>query len=507
MRLPLTPPVTLCAAATTAVALACLVSSSSLVVTASAAAAAATAPSSSVEEDRKDAGDGGVGTTCGLYLAPSSQDATKWGVWLGEDVKEGSRLGGYSHVAINLHDFRANNNVDGNDDVEHSEFLSLIAFFIADNLWAPENGGAAHEFEEDMVLGEGQTHSGLFLTGPGILARYDSRITNVDFDVLEGYKRASQARDAGVAHPNRGAISPFDNVVFRVTEDSDAGSEIFLNYDYTGEAKDDVQHLNLLKEDYDKIDETIAEMQNFFDKHDANLDAEARKQIYRFLTEDFLYAAVGEKAPKIAQLFPGTPDDLHLVKKAGGIKKYNQARSSRVRNLDWLQNNGLCMDNIRPGISTIPNAGKGAFATRIIPKGGLVAPTPLIHIPDKASLNLYDLYLAEDMTLAREEDGEPIGTQLLMNYVYSHPETSMAFIPGGMHVGLINHSDKPNAKLQWSSHPNNKINSWSQLSPGEIFQDGEHYTVGLMMEVVALRDIEESEEVTIDYGKEWSEGK
>jgi hypothetical protein len=54
-----------------------------------------------------------------------------------------------------------------------------------------------------------------------------------------------------------------------------------------------------------------------------------------------------------------------------------------------LEENGQCMDNIKDGVSTIPDAGRGAFANRFIPKGGLVAPAPLIHIPDRSIFTMY----------------------------------------------------------------------------------------------------------------------
>merc|ERR1712176_1041473 len=37
--------------------------------------------------------------------------------------------------------------------------------------------------------------------------------------------------------------------------------------------------------------------------------------------------------------------------------------------LEFLQKEGKCQDHIVPGISTIPHAGRGAFAARDLPKG------------------------------------------------------------------------------------------------------------------------------------------
>ena len=47
------------------------------------------------------------------------------------------------------------------------------------------------------------------------------------------------------------------------------------------------------------------------------------------------------------------------------------------------------MDNIKVGNSTNPDAGRGAFANRFIPQGGLVAPAPLIHIRDYNSFKMF----------------------------------------------------------------------------------------------------------------------
>jgi hypothetical protein len=68
---------------------------------------------------------------------------------------------------------------------------------------------------------------------------------------------------------------------------------------------------------------------------------------------------------------------------------------------------------------------------------------------------------------------------------------------------LINHSDEPNAKLVWSTHPNHH-RMWLELEPEELVTE-EHLYIGLMMEVVSTRDIEPDEEIFIDYGNEWKE--
>ena len=42
-----------------------------------------------------------------------------------------------------------------------------------------------------------------------------------------------------------------------------------------------------------------------------------------------------------------------------GIKQTELEAS--IRPVEWLRKNGKCLDNLRPGISTIEGAGRGAF--------------------------------------------------------------------------------------------------------------------------------------------------
>ena len=118
--------------------------------------------------------------------------------------------------------------------------------------------------------------------------------------------------------------------------------------------------------------------------------------------------------------------DWLLKQKGGsGMQHYN----SSIRDPEWLQANGRCMDNIKDGISKIPDAGRGAFARRALTKGSLVAPVPLIHIPEKKTFTIYD----KKKIITNKKDGNenfeivadhenPIHHQLLLNYCFGHKE-------------------------------------------------------------------------------------
>jgi SET domain len=98
-----------------------------------------------------------------------------------------------------------------------------------------------------------------------------------------------------------------------------------------------------------------------------------------------------------------------------------------------------------------------------------------------------------------------VGQQLLTNYVFGHPSSTMVFLPTSSAIVFVNHADKPNAKLRWadSSHGGHANADWMGAPPKEMVESDKYYTVGLLMELVALRDVEPGEEVTIDYGEGW----
>ena len=98
--------------------------------------------------------------------------------------------------------------------------------------------------------------------------------------------------------------------------------------------------------------------------------------------------------------------------------------SNFTRSVDWIRNNGICLDNIKVEQSTNPEAGRGAFATRSMPKGEIVAPAPVVQITDRRGLAMFKV------------KSDPLGgdvvegsDQLLLNYCYGHPNSSILLFP------------------------------------------------------------------------------
>lgn len=454
---------------------------------------------------------------CGLYLAVSSTstiEEPKWGIYTGKPYDKDSNIG-YGDVAIQLHNFLANTqSASSKSDDEmaaEEQFLANVVDFFEQYIWVPASSGGQNELGPD---------GGRIVTaipGAGVLGAYHPKLTNTDWNHTAAYHRPLlNEGDAGEAHPGRGAQSHFYDVSLRAMINIPAGMEIFVNYGDNwspdGEAKEEGNKDDeITQDDHAKIDETITKMRKFFEKYEKDLNDQSKMDIYNFLTRDVMNAAAGaKKGEKIAAMLPPTPDQLKQLEQNGGITSI--AEPTAIRPMDWLEKYGLCMDNIRPGASTIPYAGRGAFATRAIPEGGLVSPVPLIQIASEHVLTMHELHKVvnpdalegeESEYLAKSSD-ESIGNQLLLNYCFGHPESTLMFFPAGASTEFINHSkDKANARMVWSSHANNHKH-WFELTPSQLIEDGNRH-LGLLMEIQALRDIEEGEEIFIDYGDEWQE--
>ncbi|CAB9519838.1 Guanylate cyclase [Seminavis robusta] len=154
-----------------------------------------------------------------------------------------------------------------------------------------------------------------------------------------------------------------------------------------------------------------------------------------------------------------------------------------------LQTNGMCLDNIAsaeaPG-----RGGRGAFATRDLLKGTVVVPLPLIPL-NRTSLDMY--------TDSRYPNAKK---QLLLNYCYGHENSTLLLFPYSPVVNYINSvgKDEPtNAVLRWSAQAQNLEQSL-QDSAQDILASRRW---GLLLEVVATRDISQGEQILIDYGQTW----
>jgi hypothetical protein len=164
----------------------------------------------------------------------------------------------------------------------------------------------------------------------------------------------------------------------------------------------------------------------------------------------------------------------------------------------------ICVNhNLMVEASTIPGAGKGLFSKRFVSKDSMLISTPLIpmHRNDVKVENAAELNIPEQ--------------QLLLNYAYGHPKSDLLFLPYGPLVNFINHSPEPNAALRWH-HENPNYVAHTDLQARQqhhheelLLKTGETvaktHGKGLLVDVVALRDLAPGEEIFLNYGPDWME--
>lgn len=453
--------------------------------------------------------------TCHYYLAESSIPKAGFGIYTVVDIKEGDPLQQVADApSIIITDSEMHN-----DDEEE------ILWNHVDYFWDGSGQGEfeAHTVEESVVTF-------------GSLCNFHTYLKNVKPD-SHAYIDNLTPRSKG--SPGMGAYSYQPGFIFATSRDIQAGEEIFCDYGAEWlDSRSFGKHItrqeefetagNIMKktinglggddgEDMsDSVLKTIKRIVYQFDKRASNILPDSKEKFKA-------YSADGKKAEEIA---------LDLAKE-----------TVISRTLEWIKEHGTCIDNLLPQISTLPHAGKGAFAQRFIAKGELIAPCPLLQVMDYTYFNIYDFDLDDKGTPylvkgadeedanghAEKEDEEnmhvPIGSQLLMNYCMSHPETSMFMCPQ-TNVILMNHcssrvsyggdcykyNNNPvsslrgaNAEMKWATDWDPDTEEWLKLSVDKMAQKVKRGKRGLSMDIIATRDIYPGEEVFLDYGEGWEE--
>ena len=192
-----------------------------------------------------------------------------------------------------------------------------------------------------------------------------------------------------------------------------------------------------------------------------------------------------------------------LKRSDGSVQK---ERRHLQQSIELLQETGFCLDNIHPADSKLPNAGRGAFASRDLASGAIVAPVPVVPITKRQALDVSRLkQISQEAFISVESK------QLLLNYVLGHPKSSVLLFPYSPLVNLINHAPSSNddgtfanVRLQWSSASQPPSEQLS-LDDLERINADSKAPAGLLMELVALTEIKEGEEIVMDYGRLWEE--
>ena len=172
---------------------------------------------------------------------------------------------------------------------------------------------------------------------------------------------------------------------------------------------------------------------------------------------------------------------------------------SLYHSLFGMRSEGNCMDIITSQPSTVPNAGHGAFSTRAVPQGSIVSLAPMITVTNGPG--------------AMEVSSPANATrQLLLNYCMGHVESNLLLCPTTQ-TALINHvppTRTPNVGIRWYHDPDiPEYDQWILQSLQDLTSmdasNPKTMQSRLVIEYVALRDIEEGEELFLDYSGQWQD--
>lgn len=425
-------------------------------------------PSNMKEESTAD-----TSNTCSVYLAPASIPGGGIGFYTTKAVEKGGLIHPADCPAIPL------------IDPDYSQRSKDAWVQLWSGYWWGSGSSDATHFEAwesvDFQSGIGafpNTHSYLSNVAMGF-----SKIVPIDDSILD--RSVSPGAGASSYNLGRHAIA---------TRDIEEGEEIFLLY-----PKGELDRLSAKynvpkKDDFEQAGKWISYLLELFQGNDIPWNQVFRVPLFGRVSDtiDSLLPHSQSNLDKILKSSDNSnsPSDLSLaVAKEMSVNK---------RSVKWIQENGYCMDNIVMDKSLNAHAGKGAFAQRPIKKKEVIVPAPLLQINDRDALRMPAF------------EGDKM--QLLLNYCFGHGESSLLLCPYS-NAALLNHCSarrpdlhpcghdvKPNAKYRWSKW-DKETATWLEKSLEDIQKvDGR---VPLSLEIVATRNIEQGEELFLDYGEKW----
>lgn len=333
--------------------------------------------------------------------------------------------------------------------------------------------------ETDMVTGSA------LVIGTGCMP-------NCNFALINAFEGKPEYNHAGLERRDHGVtgFTGFHNQPMITKRPIPAGGEIFVDYgEHWFVTRGKAMATVPFQHNFEWVDEFLMEFKNICLKYQTSTTPDFTKDLW----------SVVEAESRVIPTRSGSalPLTFEDMQKAQAVGSGESRLPYSIRTIDWLNEHGRCMDNIRPGNSTIREAGRGAYASRFIPKGGLVAPGPVLHIPNQTALDMYEL----DLLTGSRDITKPFSKQLILNYCFGHRKSTLLLCPYTSPSAYINHSRKPNARVVWADESTPNHNAFWLQENVEFLKQQE--AIGLSLNFVATRDIKPGEEVFIDYGREW----
>ena len=338
-----------------------------------------------------------------------------------------------------------------------------------------------------------------------------------------GLRRGGSAAVGGGGNdggdPGAGAFTYYHGVRSFATRAVPAGGELFTHYSdpYFLDRAEEFGTDMPVGEDYDDADAIV---RTFLEHAGADgstiggdlLEEGTLQDLWDTLRGGF---EGGDRLGRLHTALPRKLEDAGMAAGSPGGTAGLRLQNS-VRPIEWLERNGRCADSVMPGPSAVPQAGRGGFATRSLPEGSVVAPLPLIPIR-RDTLDMRDLKNDPDGGDRIWKSKDVVGKQLLVNYCFGHQNSSVLLWPYSSGSNWINHApgDRANVELRWivpreddsDGGESQDLSSlhlpeWLEKNSTELFRE---MKVGLILELVATRAIDEGDEILLHYGDDWEQ--
>jgi len=412
---------------------------------------------------------------CSIYLAPSSIEGAGWGLYTSRNLTRGTKLDGFNDPVIPINDhykvlpYRS-----------RSRFTNWLGY-----IW-PKGPDAFYKSTtasfpmipaNKYKAGEGISYSTIAKFYDTGIDDYVSVFTPGLASMLNSHPELKNVRGTGV------------NEFVVAEKEVPAGSELFMHYgadwhvtyDHIRSAEKE-EHLTL---EYYNEHMRFNKLPTEQDKRSMMNSTTMRKQ---------------SDNDKIATL---------KTSKARKTKEHTKiSYSSKVlpsmpiQTMEWLHKNGICMDKItsKPTSSSSSSL-NAAFSRTKISRGNVITATPMLALK-REDLIIYDTNKGVSKKSPKFLNLEKvIGKEDILNYCYGHNQSDLLLLPYGPFVNHINHDSKnPNAYVRWAKN-HEDTQALLQKHPIDVVNS----TSKLLMEFVALRDIQKDERITIDYGKQWED--
>jgi hypothetical protein len=231
-----------------------------------------------------------------------------------------------------------------------------------------------------------------FIPGIGCTINLRLDLKNIDSTHGSVYDTAGLHRhkDAG-----SGAFSPYHSSQTVATAYIPAGGELFAEYgaEWIPNIPGAVVTLD---ENMNAADDLLEEYVKWHEQHGQDLSERLLEGLWNFTTHFPIASQALDTLPKHA-----TYKTVHQAMVNDNRNKDESVvrtflRNEGVRDLKWLERHGRCQDHLYPDKSTLLQAGRGAFASRNLPKGTIVGYSPLIHMGNNRKL--WDIQYKEPQT-------------------------------------------------------------------------------------------------------------